>query len=62
MTSPPGFKARVGSAYSLYVEANAMYIPQDPPLVLHVATSWQQALLPVLSPHTVSRTGEVAGI
>ena len=29
--------------YSLFAEANVMYIPQDPPLVLHVPTSWQPA-------------------
>ena len=39
--------------YSIFEEVNVMYIPQDPPLVLHVLTSWQPALLPVLSPHTV---------
>ena len=26
--------------YSLFAEANVMYIPQDPPLVLHLPTSW----------------------
>ena len=35
--------------YSLFAEANAMYILQKPPLVLHVPTSWQPALQPVLS-------------
>ena len=29
--------------YSLFVEVNVMYIPQDPPLVLHLPTSWQSA-------------------
>ena len=29
--------------YSLFVEANVMYIPQDPLLVLHLPTSWQPA-------------------
>ena len=40
--------------YSLFVEANVMYIPQDPPMVLHMPTSWQPASPPVLSPHTVA--------
>ena len=26
--------------YLLFAEANVMYIPRDPPLVLHVPTSW----------------------
>ena len=49
VTSPLGFKARVGYLIRI-AEANVMYIPQDPPLVLHLLTSWQ----PVLSPHTVA--------
>ena len=28
-----------GSALFAFLEANVMYIPQDPPLVLHVSTS-----------------------
>ena len=28
---------------SFFVEVNVMYIPQDPPLVLHLLTSWQPA-------------------
>ena len=51
--SPLGFKARVGSAlffsFFLFAEANAMYIPKDPPLVLHMPTSWQPVLQPVTS-------------
>ena len=44
VTSPLGFKARVGSAlFAIFVEANVMYIPQDSPLVLHLPTSWQPA-------------------
>ena len=40
VTSPLGFKARVGSALlAIFAEANVMYIPQDLPLVLHVPTS-----------------------
>ena len=42
--SPLGFKARVGSAlFTIFAEANVMYIPQDSPLVLHLLTSWQPA-------------------
>ena len=41
VTSPLGFKARVGSAlFTIFAEANVMYIPQDSPLVLHLLTSW----------------------
>ena len=44
MTSPLGFKARVGSAlFAIFAEANVMYIPQDSPLVLHLPTSWRLA-------------------
>ena len=44
VTSPLGFKARVGSAlFAIFAEANVMYIPQDSPLVLHLLTSWQPA-------------------
>ena len=42
MTSPLGFKARVGSAlFDIFAEVNVMYIPQDSPLVLHLPTSWR---------------------
>ena len=37
VTSPLGFKAKVGTIY--IVEVNVMYVPQDPPLVLHLPTS-----------------------
>ena len=40
--SPLGFEARVGCLIRI-VEANVMYIPQDPPLVLHMLTSWWPA-------------------
>ena len=44
MTSPLGFKARVGSAlFAIFAEANVMYIPQDSPLVLHLPTSCRPA-------------------
>ena len=34
-----------------------MYIPQDPPLVLHMPTSWQPASQPVTSPHACAEVG-----
>ena len=44
VTSPLGFKARVGSAlFAIFAEANVLYIPQDSPLVLHLPTSWRPA-------------------
>ena len=49
--SPLGFKARVGPALFTFVEVNVMYIPWDPPLVLHPLTSSQSASQPVTSPH-----------
>ena len=42
VTSPLGFKARVGSAlFAFFAEANVMYIPCDSTLVLHLLTFWQ---------------------
>ena len=44
--SPLGFKARVGSAlFTCFTEPNIMYIPRDPPLVLHLLSldSWQRS-------------------
>ena len=41
VTSPLGSKPEWVLPYSLFVEANVMYIPRDPPLVLHLPTSWQ---------------------
>ena len=39
-----GFQSQSGVLpYSLFVEANVMYIPRDPPQVLHMPTSWQPA-------------------
>ena len=39
MTSPLGFKARVGPAlFTFFAEVNVIYIPQDPPLALHLPT------------------------
>ena len=40
--SPLGFKARVGCLICI-AEANVIYAPQDPPLVLHLLTSWWPA-------------------
>ena len=34
-----------------------MYIPQDPPLVLHMPTSRQPASQPVTSPHASAEVG-----
>ena len=31
-----------------------MYIPQDPPLVLHMQTSWKPASQPITSPHALA--------
>ena len=42
VTSPLGFKARVGCLIRI-AEANVMYVPRDPPLVLHLSTSWGPA-------------------
>ena len=36
---------------------NPMYIPWDPPLVLHLLTSWQPALQPVTSPLPSAEVG-----
>ena len=32
-----------------------MYIPKDPPLVLYMLSSCQEALTPVLSPHILAK-------
>ena len=42
VTSPLGFKARVDCLIRI-AEANVMYVPRDPPVVLHLPTSWQPA-------------------
>ena len=34
-----------------------MYIPQDPPLVLHMLTPWQLASQSVTSPHASAEVG-----
>ena len=57
VTSPMGFKARVGSAlFAFFVEANVMYIPQDP-LLLHMATCWLPRAQPVTSLHASAEVG-----
>ena len=62
VTSPPSFKARVGSAlFTFFAEVNVMYIPSDPPLVLHVLTSWWPACSRSL-PHMYVHRWDVAGI
>ena len=38
-----GFQSQSGFCLICIVKVNVMYIPQDPPLVLHVPTSWQPA-------------------
>ena len=56
--SPPGFKARLGSTLlTCFAEVNVMYIPKDPPLVLHLLTSWKLAAQPVTSPHASAEVG-----
>ena len=40
VTYPLGSKPEWVLPYSLFAEANVMYIPWDPPLVLHLPTSW----------------------
>ena len=50
-------KDRVGSAlFAIFAEANVMYIPQDPPLLLHLPTSWRPAQS-VTSPHACAEVG-----
>ena len=34
-----------------------MYIPRDPPLVLHIPTSWQPPVHPVTFPHACAEVG-----
>ena len=41
----------------IFVGMNVMHIPQDPPLVLHVLTSWQPAAHQVTSPHVSADVG-----
>ena len=61
VTSPLGFKARMGCLIRI-AEANVMYVPGDPPLCVTCADLLADGLPPVLSPHTVASRGEVAGI
>ena len=58
VTSPLGFKARVGSAlFAIFAEANVTYIPQDSPLVLHFADLLAAGMQPVTSPHACAEVG-----
>ena len=58
VTSPLGFKARVGSAlFAIFAEANVMYIPQDSPLVLPLADLLAAGAQPVTSPTCMCRGG-----
>ena len=41
----------------IVTEANVMYIPQGPPLVLHMPTSWWPAAQPFTSPHACAEVG-----
>ena len=38
-----GFQSQSGFCLIYIVEANIMYVPRDPPLVLHLPTSWRPA-------------------
>ena len=49
--------AKLVLVYLLFVEANIIYIPWGPPLMLHLPTSWQQAWLPVASQHAAVALG-----
>ena len=58
VTSLLGFKARVGSAlFAIFAEVNVMYIPQDSPLVLHIADLLVAGAQPVTSPHACAEVG-----
>ena len=61
VTSPLGFKARVGCLICI-AEANVMYVPRDPPLVLHLPTSWRFARSRSCPHILFASRGEVAGI
>ena len=53
-----GFQSQSGLCLiHFFVEANVMYIPCDPPLVLHMLTSWQLAAQPVTSTHASAEVG-----
>ena len=56
-----GFQSQSGFCLIRIAEANVMYIPWDPPLVLH-GDLLVASVHPVLSPHTVPSRGEVAWI
>ena len=49
-----GFQSQSGFCLTgFYAEANVMYIPWDPPLVLHLPKSWQ----PITAPHACAEVG-----
>ena len=52
-----GFQSQSGFCLIRNVDANVMYIPQDPPLVLHMLTSWLPAAQLVTSPHASVEVG-----
>ena len=52
-----GCQSQSGFCLIHIVEANVMYIHQDPPLVLHVLTSWQLAAHLVTSPNASAEVG-----
>ena len=52
-----GFQSQSGFCLIPIAEANVMYIPWDPPLVLHLPTSWQPASQAVTSLHASAEVG-----
>ena len=58
-----GFQSQSGFCLiCFFAEANVMCIPWDPPLVLHVLTSWWPAAQPVTSPHASAEVGLGLGL
>ena len=58
LVTSPGFQSQSGFCLiHIFAEANVMYIPQDPPMVLHMPTSWQPAAQSVMSPHASAEVG-----
>ena len=55
VTSPLGFKAVL--PFLLFCGVNVMHIPQDPPLVLHMPTSWWPGHSQSLPPHACAEVG-----
>ena len=52
-----GFESQSGFCLICTTEGNVMHIPPDPPLVLHMPTSWHLASQPVTSPHVSAEMG-----